>query len=112
MHELSIAIAILQLAGSKVPPDCALTGVHIVAGPMRAIEPDAMAFAWEALLADTGMSGVLLDLETKPWTLHCPSCGARWTTSDIESVCACGRAGGRRSCVGPPPPCPTAPPPR
>ena len=94
MHELSIASAILELARRKLPPACGLTAVHVVAGPMRAIESDAMHFAWQAVVADAGFPGVRLDLELATWTLECPVCHARWKSREFDDGCACGRAHG------------------
>ena len=94
MHELSIAAAVLELARREVPPACVLTGVNVVAGPMRAIEPEAMQFAWTAILTDAKLSDVRLELRTNDWSLQCPSCGARWMSSDLNSTCACGKARG------------------
>jgi hypothetical protein len=63
MHELSIAIALLELAVRELPPGAALKGARVSAGPLRAIEPDAMRFAWEAVLADAGLRDVTVNLE-------------------------------------------------
>ena len=90
MHELSIASSILELAARHVPPGSVLTAVHVVAGPMRAIEEDAMQLAWEAVLAEAKMSAITLRLEFPPWTMHCPQCGCEWLSRDLEYICVCG----------------------
>lgn len=90
MHELSIASAILDLARRHVPDGSTLCAVRLVAGPMRAIEPSAMQFAWEAVLADAGLEAVRLELDLRPWTLSCPDCGRQWHADDLECRCTCG----------------------
>ena len=48
MHEFSIAEAVLDLARNHVPDDAVLETVHVEAGPMRGIEPDALHRVFEA----------------------------------------------------------------
>jgi Zn finger protein HypA/HybF involved in hydrogenase expression len=90
MHELSIAIAILEIAGRRVPTGCVLTCVRVVAGPMRAIDAAAMELAWRAVAADSGMPRLKLELELRPWALACARCGRRWNSQELDGVCACG----------------------
>jgi Zn finger protein HypA/HybF involved in hydrogenase expression len=66
--------------------------VHLVAGPMRAIEPMAMQLAWQAVLQEAGLADVGLQIDLLPWRWRCPDCGSEWTSGDIESTCACGSA--------------------
>jgi Zn finger protein HypA/HybF involved in hydrogenase expression len=93
MHELSIATSVLELARRHVPGGCVLKTVHIVAGPMRAIEPQAMQSAWQAVIAAVGLHDLTLDLQVLPWSLRCPACGAGWTSAQLDSTCKCGCAG-------------------
>ncbi|HVT88329.1 MAG TPA: hydrogenase maturation nickel metallochaperone HypA [Tepidisphaeraceae bacterium] len=90
MHELSIAGAILDVARSRVPANCALKTVRVIAGPMRAIEPQAMQFAWEAVLDEEQLTDIQLELKLLPWLLHCPACHREWSSKDLQSACVCG----------------------
>jgi Zn finger protein HypA/HybF involved in hydrogenase expression len=92
MHELSIAIAILELAGRRVPADCALASVRVAAGPMRGIDADALQLAWQVVVADAGMPPVRLELDARPWTLACAACGRQWNIDSLDDVCTCGSA--------------------
>ena len=66
MHELSIASAILELARQHQPTGTILRSVSVVAGPMRAIQPEAMQFAWQAVIAEAEMKNVQLDFQLLP----------------------------------------------
>ena len=88
MHEISIAQAILELAQSHVPAGSVLRKVHVLAGPMRAIDPLAMDLAWRALTDDADPPQLALDLH--PWTVECVQCGRRRTSDTLESTCSCG----------------------
>ncbi len=90
MHELSIAIAIWDLARQHVPAGAVLRRVHIRTAAMRAIEPHSMQWAWNAVMQEQGSMSVALQLTTLPWEMQCRACGRQWTTSELDSRCACG----------------------
>jgi Zn finger protein HypA/HybF involved in hydrogenase expression len=90
MHELSIANAILDVARRNVPPGCSLKRVRVIAGPMRAIEPLAMQFAWDSVIAVEASPDIEMDLRQLPWRLRCPVCGNEWTDQELRLECACG----------------------
>jgi Zn finger protein HypA/HybF involved in hydrogenase expression len=90
MHELSIASAILDLARRHVPAGGVLRGVTVIAGPMRAIQPEAMQFAWESVIADAGLHDVELALDVRPWSFRCPRCGRGWRGDILGESCSCG----------------------
>jgi Zn finger protein HypA/HybF involved in hydrogenase expression len=90
MHELSIAQAMLDLAEVNRPPGTVLRSVHVCAGPLRAIDADALTFAWSSLLSSRGLPPIALDLHVLPWRMRCDSCGMEWTDIDPEFTCVCG----------------------
>ena len=95
MHEVSLASSILEIACRAVPRGARLKVVRVVAGPMRAIDPDAMRFAWQSVIVPNGHKGVQLELDLRPWTLRCPECGCEWTSEPLDCACAacgCNRA--------------------
>jgi Zn finger protein HypA/HybF involved in hydrogenase expression len=95
MHELSLAGSILEIARRSVPRGGRLRIVRVVAGPMRAIDPDAMQFAWESVTVDAGTNRIDLELDLRPWTLRCPECGCEWNSEQLECACVtcgCNRA--------------------
>ena len=95
MHELSLASSILEIARHSAPRGGRLRIVRVVAGPMRAIDPDTMQFAWQAATADAGVDQVELELNLRPWTLRCPECACEWNSEQLEFACAacgCNRA--------------------
>jgi len=95
MHELSLASSILEIARRSVPRGGRLRIVRVVAGPMRAIDPDAMQFAWQSVTADAGFERIELELDLRPWTLRCPECGSEWNSEQLDCACAacrCNRA--------------------
>jgi hydrogenase nickel incorporation protein HypA/HybF len=92
MHEMSIAAALIDLTREHVPSDARVRVVRVRVGPMQAIEPEAMTFAWEAATSGTAMDGAELTLTCVPWSLHCRACDRRWEGGDWPVTCACGSA--------------------
>jgi hydrogenase nickel incorporation protein HypA/HybF len=76
MHELSIALSIVEMAQQE----CAQRGgvrlraVHLRMGPLAGIVPDALRFSYIAACAETSLEGSQLLIEEVPLTVHCPTC--------------------------------------
>jgi hydrogenase nickel incorporation protein HypA/HybF len=90
MHELSIATSILDLARRHTPEGASLQRVHLRAGPLRGIEPQAMQWAWQACTSGTEADGSTIEIEYIPWRLRCGSCGREFTADDVFQRCVCG----------------------
>lgn len=90
MHEMSIAESVYELARKNVPEHASLRCVRMQAGPMRGIEPDAMDWAWRALMQTTHTEDVTLELDLLPWSLRCTACDRVFKADDLFTTCACG----------------------
>jgi hydrogenase nickel incorporation protein HypA/HybF len=65
--------------------------VVIRVGHLRQVVPDAMAFSWQMLTADTDLDGAELEIEHVPAVVACMACGE--TTTLELPVLACGCCG-------------------
>jgi hydrogenase nickel incorporation protein HypA/HybF len=90
MHEFSLATSLVDLVRANCPENEQLNSITIEAGPMRAIEPQAMQWAWEAATNGTDLQGVTMELIQQPWTLFCPDCQKKFTAEDMFTNCECG----------------------
>jgi len=90
LHELSIALALLEQVTAHAPAHGAVRRVRVRAGAMQAIEPDALQLAWEAATVHGPCHGAKLQLELLPWRLHCHDCGRGWTSHQPMDPCDCG----------------------
>lgn len=86
MHEYSIAESVHRIAAANTPPGATLRRVTLEAGPMRGIDPQAMQWAWQALLG----AEVELQLITLPWRVRCADCETVFQADDPLETCACG----------------------
>jgi hydrogenase nickel incorporation protein HypA/HybF len=94
MHELSIALAILDLAEEEAG---ALAGgrvvaVHLKLGALSGVDREALLSAYGLAREQSPLSGAELVIEEVPVRAWCPSCGAeRGVASPWELNCSvCG----------------------
>lgn len=97
MHEMGIASSVLEavraearrFAGRRI---CKV-GVRI--GELAGVDPEAMRFCFEALVQDTDLEPLELDVDYRPRRHECRNCGCDFP-SPLEGL-PCPRCGGRAS---------------
>ncbi len=90
VHEFSIAEALAAQVRRNAPPGAIVREVEIRVGPLRGLDPDAMAMCWDAVTHDTPLAGAVLRIDSIPWTITCPGCGRTWSESVPFVECPCG----------------------
>ena len=77
VHETALAAEILKIARAAAGANGGgrLTAVSIVVGELSAVEPDLIAFAWEAVTQGTDDAGSTLEVEFRPARQTCGVCG-------------------------------------
>jgi len=78
MHELSIALSILEVAGEEVDrrggPQ--VEAIHLRLGPLSGVVPEALVSAYELAREATPFAGSRLVIEEVPIMVFCPKCEA------------------------------------
>jgi hydrogenase nickel incorporation protein HypA/HybF len=77
VHEMGLAADILQIARRTADDHgggC-LESVSVIVGDLAAVEPDLLAFAWQALVGASADAGARLDIDWRPARQHCAACG-------------------------------------
>jgi hydrogenase nickel incorporation protein HypA/HybF len=94
MHELSIAISIVELAEeeSQRRGGLRVTAVHLRLGLLAGVVKDALLSSYEMACEDTSLRGSHLVVEEVPGVVYCPACDARRPVHSSEWFCcsACG----------------------
>lgn len=94
MHELSLANSIIELIGQQ-SAQAGFKTVHVVrvtVGALSSVEPDALAFGFEAVALGTVAQGARLEILRVPARGYCTDCAVE---IDIASRAdACPRCGG------------------
>lgn len=77
MHELSIALSIVELAEEEARKANAasISQVEVEIGTMAGIETDALLFAWDSVVLDTMAQQAKLVIHTVEAEAHCLECG-------------------------------------
>lgn len=80
MHEMSIAMSLLEIAEAEARKQGCDRIMHIRVeyGALSGIMPDALSFCFRALIADTPHKNAELELVLLPLRLRCPFCGTEF----------------------------------
>ncbi len=89
MHELSIAMSIVELAQEEAQRrgDAQVTAVHLMLGALSGVVKDALLFSFEMACEDTPLKGSRLIIEEVPVIVFCPGCQAQRPISSIQLFC-------------------------
>jgi hydrogenase nickel incorporation protein HypA/HybF len=95
MHEMGIAIQILEIAAASIPP--ALKGarvdkVNLRIGKLAAVVPDSLRFCFDIAAKDSALDGAKLHIEEIPVVARCNDCQVEWTIE--QAVFRCEKCGG------------------
>ena len=101
MHELGIANSVLEAVQAEAArhPGAAVLKVGITVGELAGIDPQALAFGFEAIVAGTEWQHLVLEIETRPRVHRCPACRLSFRVIDYRFACPeCGSS--QTECVG------------
>jgi hydrogenase nickel incorporation protein HypA/HybF len=89
MHELSIAMSIIDLAREEAELRGApgVDVVHLKLGPLSGIVKEALLFSYEIACRQTPLEGSKLLIEEVPIIANCPACHERRHVQSIQSIC-------------------------
>jgi hydrogenase nickel incorporation protein HypA/HybF len=90
MHEMGIAIQIIDIAKSSIPKNLdgvPIERVNIAVGKMSAIVPSSLKFCFDIATKQTPLEGATLHIEELPVTLQCKNCNNKWTADQPMFVC-------------------------
>ncbi len=95
MHELSIANAILEAAQKEAAKHAGVrvTKVGVRIGALAGVDPDALAFGFDALKKETELATAGLEIEFVPRRHRCRQCESTFEVIDDGFGCPrCGAA--------------------
>lgn len=95
MHELSIALSIVEAAEEEVQRQGGgeVCTVHLRLGPLSGVVREALQFSWELACAGTPLERSELTIENVPVRIYCGTCAAEG--DPVSAQCLyCARCGG------------------
>ncbi len=81
MHEMGIAMEIIDIAKASIPEDmknAPVKRVNIRVGKLSAVVPNSLNFCFEIAAKETPLSGAELNIEEVPVKASCKSCNHEW----------------------------------
>ena len=94
MHEMGIAMQIIEVSASAIPEamkGVAVEAVNLKIGRLTAVVPESLRFCFGVASRDTALAGAKLNIEEVPIVVRCTDCGAETTISEAKFVCGeCG----------------------
>jgi hydrogenase nickel incorporation protein HypA/HybF len=91
MHELGIANSIVREVRAQARHrDGHVAKVGVRVGEVSGVDPAALAFCFDALVRDTELYPLELEIERAHHRHRCPRCEKEFRVVDLDSRCVCG----------------------
>ncbi len=89
MHELSIALSILDMAAEEAGRrgGARVAAVHLRLGPLSGVVKEALRSAYDLAREGTDLDGAELVIEDVPLTTYCPACAAERAPPSMQEMC-------------------------
>ncbi len=90
MHEMGIAMEIIEIATSAIPEDMKGTPIEKVVikiGKLSAIVPESLRFCFEIAVKDTALNEAVLVIEEIPVVAKCNDCDHNWVIDNPSFSC-------------------------
>lgn len=89
MHELSIALSILEVAEEEADRHGGATveAIHIRMGPLAGVVKEALLSAYELAVEQTPFEHARLIIEEVPIAIYCAKCQAERTVHSVQWFC-------------------------
>lgn len=86
MHELSIAVSIVEAAVEEAERRAVhVNAVHLRLGALSGVVKAALLFSYELACQDTPLAGSRLIVEDVPVVVYCAPCGAERVLQSVQS---------------------------
>jgi hydrogenase nickel incorporation protein HypA/HybF len=87
MHELSIALEILDVAAEEAGRQGGrVAAIHLTLGPLSGVVKDALVSAFELAREGTPFEGAELLVREVPVVAHCPACEEDRMLASVQSL--------------------------
>jgi len=90
MHEMGIALQIIEIATASIPPElkgARVARVNLKVGKLAAVVPASLRFCFEVAGKGTPLDGAELAIEEKAVLARCRDCRGEWTITEPAFVC-------------------------
>lgn len=88
MHELSIAMSMIDMATEEVEKNggTKVEAIYMKLGKLSGVVKDALLFSWEVACQGTSLEGSRLEIEDIPVVVRCDNCNKDRTLEAINKM--------------------------
>ena len=94
MHELSIAVSILEIVAEEAEwqGGARVVAIHLQLGPLSGVVKEALRSAYELAREGSAFEDTELVIKEVPLVVYCPACACERTLPSVQPLCcpACG----------------------
>ena len=90
MHEMGIALQIIEIATDSIPPDAGdvrVEKINLKIGKLAAVVPDSLRFCFDVAVKDSPLEGAELFIQALPVVARCRDCDTQWTINGPVFTC-------------------------
>ena len=90
MHEMGIALQIVEIATASLPADLGearVAAVNLKVGKLAAVVPESLRFCFDVAVKDTPLAGANLVIDEVPVVASCKDCNTQWTIDEPVFIC-------------------------
>ncbi len=89
MHELSIALSMIEMAEAEAASrgGARVYAIHLRLGPLSGVVKDALLFSYDVACEGTPLEGSRLVIEEVPVVVYCADCRAESTLDSLRRFC-------------------------
>ena len=90
MHEMGIAMQIIEIATASIPqsiPISRVERVHLTIGKLAAVVPESLRFCFEIAAKETPLDGAELVIAEIPVKARCKICRREWIITEPVFKC-------------------------
>ena len=90
MHEMGIALQIIEIATDSIPADAGdvrVEKINLKIGKLAAVVPDSLRFCFNVAIKDTPIEGAELVIQELPVMARCKDCATEWTINSPAFTC-------------------------
>jgi hydrogenase nickel incorporation protein HypA/HybF len=89
MHELSIAMSMVEIAGEEAASrgGARVIALHLKLGPLSGVVKDALLFSYDVAASGTALEGSRLVIEEVPVIVLCRGCNQQREIETIQHLC-------------------------
>ena len=90
MHEMGIALQIVEIAKASIPAEMKnnrVEQINLKIGRLAAVVPESLNLCMEVIAKDTPFEGAVIHIDEIPVVAKCRGCSYQWEVDEAVYIC-------------------------